>query len=113
MMCRHLLIQWNLSIMDTFGPAKSVQIIKVSRFSRSVYIIMGPQLSVWIMQASTFSSVLINRFHCTLNRHLSCSIALTWCSSCVCVDLFLILYSCFFQVEIVCIRRSDALGRLC
>ena len=26
---------------------------------------LGPQLSVWIMQASLFSSVHINRFHCT------------------------------------------------
>ena len=26
---------------------------------------LGPQLGVWIMQVSTFSSVLINRFHCT------------------------------------------------
>ena len=25
---------------------------------------LGPQLGVWIMQVSTFSSVLINRFHC-------------------------------------------------
>ena len=25
---------------------------------------LGPQLGVWIMQMSTFSSVLINRFHC-------------------------------------------------
>ena len=37
-------------------------------FSKSVYIIMyhlGPQLlGVWIMQVSTFSRVLINRFHC-------------------------------------------------
>ena len=24
---------------------------------------LGPQLGVWIMQVSTFSSVLINRFH--------------------------------------------------
>ena len=41
---------------------------------------LGPQLGVWIMQVSTFSSVLINRFHCTLiactnivecNPHLS------------------------------------------
>ena len=60
-------LQWNLCIMDTLGPAKSVQIIKVSWFSRSVYMIMyhlGPQLGVWIMQVSTFSRVLINRFHC-------------------------------------------------
>ena len=27
---------------------------------------LGPQLGVWIMQVSTFSSVLINRFHCTV-----------------------------------------------
>ena len=26
---------------------------------------LGPQLGVWIMQVSTFSSVLINRFHCS------------------------------------------------
>ena len=26
---------------------------------------LGPQLGVQIMQVSTFSSVLINRFHCT------------------------------------------------
>ena len=26
---------------------------------------LGPQLSVWIMQVSLFSSVHINRFHCT------------------------------------------------
>ena len=26
---------------------------------------LGPSLSVWIMQVSLFSSVLINRFHCT------------------------------------------------
>ena len=53
--------------INTLGPAKSVQIIKAFRLSRSVYIIMyhlGPQLAVWIMQVSTFSSVLINRFHC-------------------------------------------------
>ena len=25
---------------------------------------LGSQLGVWIMQVSTFSSVLINRFHC-------------------------------------------------
>ena len=25
---------------------------------------LGPQLGVWIMQVSTFSSVLINRFRC-------------------------------------------------
>ena len=25
---------------------------------------LGPQLGVWIMQVSTFSRVLINRFHC-------------------------------------------------
>ena len=35
-------VQWNLCIMDTLGPTKGVQ----------------------IMQVSTFSSVLINRFHC-------------------------------------------------
>ena len=37
------------------------------RFSRSVYMMiyhLGPQLGMWIMQVSTFSSVLINRFHC-------------------------------------------------
>ena len=27
---------------------------------------LGPQLGVWIMQLSTFSSVLINMFHCTI-----------------------------------------------
>ena len=27
---------------------------------------LGPQLSVWIMQVSIFSSVYINRFHCSL-----------------------------------------------
>ena len=32
---------------------------------------LGPQLGVWIMQASTFSSVLINRFHCI---HIACYI---------------------------------------
>ena len=40
-----LIVQWNLYIMDTLGPTKSVLIIKVSRFSRSVYMIkhhMGP-----------------------------------------------------------------------
>ena len=40
----------------------------------SVYMIMyhlGPQLGVWIMQVSTFSSVLINRFHC-IHIQLSC-----------------------------------------
>ena len=26
---------------------------------------LGPQLGVWIMQVSTFSSALINRFHCS------------------------------------------------
>ena len=30
---------------------------------------LGPQLGVWIMQVSTFSSVLINRFHC---KHFDC-----------------------------------------
>ena len=28
---------------------------------------LGPQLGVWIMQVSTFSRVLINRFHCRCN----------------------------------------------
>ena len=34
--------------------------------ARSVYIMhhLGPQLGVWFIQVSTFSSVLINRFHC-------------------------------------------------
>ena len=66
--CYVTAIQWSLCIQDTLGPTNSVLIIKVSWFSRSVYIIknhLGPQLSVWIMQVSSFSSVLINRFHCT------------------------------------------------
>ena len=29
---------------------------------------LGPQLGVWIMQVSTFSSVLINRFHCSQTK---------------------------------------------
>ena len=58
---------WNLCIQDTLGPALSVQIIKVSWFSRSVYmqmVTLGPLPSVLIMEVSLFSSVLINRFHC-------------------------------------------------
>ena len=31
---------------------------------------LGPQLSVWIMQVSIFSSVHINRFHCMANTTL-------------------------------------------
>ena len=31
---------------------------------------LGPQLGVWIMQVSTFSSVLINRFHCNTYVHI-------------------------------------------
>ena len=32
---------------------------------------LGPQLGVWIMQVSTFSSVLINRLHCIDNIRLA------------------------------------------
>ena len=31
---KSLEVQWNLCIMDTLGPTKGVQIIKVSRLSR-------------------------------------------------------------------------------
>ena len=43
--CITYCIQWNLCIMDTLGPIISVLIIKVSWFSRSVYMIrhhLGP-----------------------------------------------------------------------
>ena len=46
--------------MDTLGPAKNVQIILIFM----IMYHLGPQLGVWIMQVSTFSSALINRFHC-------------------------------------------------
>ena len=72
MQSSYRMIQWNLCIMDTLGPTKSVLIIKVSWFSRSVYMIkhhLGLELSVWILQVSLFSSVLINRFHC-IPQHL-------------------------------------------
>ena len=59
--------------MDALGPIIGV-IIKVSWFSRSVYKYYDKApfwtvtIGVWIMQVSLFSSVLINRFHCSYNQ---------------------------------------------
>ena len=39
--CMCLRILWSLCIMDTSGPTKNVQIIKVSCFSWSFYMIKG------------------------------------------------------------------------
>ena len=38
---------------------------------------LGPQLSVWIMQVSTFSSVLINRFRCNLQGNIIIEVILS------------------------------------
>ena len=75
---RYTTLQWNLYITDTLGPTKSVLIIKVFDFSDQFYTIkhhLGPQLSVWITQVFLFSSVLINRFHCTHTYVHTCILA--------------------------------------
>ena len=53
--------------MDILGPAKcldyqGVQIFQVSLHDNVSFVTTA--IGVWIMQVSTFSSVLINRFHC-------------------------------------------------
>ena len=53
---------------------------------------LGPQLGVWIMQVSTFSRVLINRFHCMYNDlgHFATMIGfVTLPSFCTIVDIFI------------------------
>ena len=61
-------------VMDTLGTNKSVQVIKVSWFSRSFYTTkyhLGPQLRTCLDYAGVLiCSVHINRFHCiVLKRH--------------------------------------------
>ena len=53
-------------IMNTLGPTKSVH--SINDFPGRFIMIkchLGPQLSDWIMQVSSFCGVHINRFHCT------------------------------------------------
>ena len=62
--CLGLHVQWNLCIMDR------LEAIHKCPDNQGVLIIhmikhhLGPQLSMWIIQVSILSSVLINRFHC-------------------------------------------------
>ena len=65
----NLLLQSNLSILDTLGPSKTVLIIEVSLFQRSIYIVVGAQLTVLIIEVSLFQSVHNSRFDC--NERLS------------------------------------------
>ena len=47
---------------------------------------LGPQLGVWIMQVSTFSSVLINRFHCI---HIT---IILYIRTCTCTYIYMYVY---------------------
>ena len=63
-------LQWNLCIMDTLGLKKYPDYQGVLIFQVVLYekCHIRPQLSVWIMQESLFSSVHINRFHSTYSN---------------------------------------------
>ena len=104
-------IQWNLCILDTLGSTDSVLITEVSR---SVYIIkdhLGPQLSVWIIKVSSFSSVLINRFHCitTCNSpNVPVTYKLCHCCSCAYNIVTHILWPCVKECCIVCVAIIGA-----
>ena len=61
---------------------------------------LGPQLGVWIMQVSTFSSVLINRFHCITNSNphtndtIICGVVTLW------RDLLVLALFCLVDVSL-------------
>ena len=66
-----IIIQWNLSIMDTLGTTWSVLIQEVSLFQRlfcTLFYVAGTTGSVLIREASLFWRSLIERFHCILLR---------------------------------------------
>ena len=66
---------------------------------------LGPQLGVWIMQVSTFSSVLINRFHCIHtcpSIHVDCSIR----EYCQTLPIKLVIFHAFSSLPI-----SGIIGR--
>lgn len=59
--------------MDTFGPTKRILIIVGVLIVQATEVLpMGPQIIVWVMQVSLFSSIHIDRVHCrgvTMIRH--------------------------------------------
>ena len=68
--CWELYMQYNLCIMDTLELFISVLIIRLYLIIQVSLQVnakahFGTMTSLWIMQVSLFSSILIKRFHCT------------------------------------------------
>ena len=68
--------------MDTLGPTKRILIIVGVLIVQATEVLpMGPQIIVWVMQVSLFSSIHIDRVHCrgvTMIRHFSLSRLQYW-----------------------------------
>ena len=64
---------------------------------------LGPQLGVWIMQVSTFSRVLINRFHCKHSKILSAAFIINISTE----TILMVCNETYLSDQITCLSNNN------